>query len=59
MNEESKTILKIIGIDFNDISESEITCHVDKLSIDQYFPKHNNINYTKLHIDDSSRRKSL
>jgi predicted RNA methylase len=38
--------------DFNDISESEITCHVDKLSIDQYFPKHNNINYTKLQIDE-------
>ena len=41
--------------DFIGMNENKITCHIDKLSIEQYFPKLNNINYNNLQIDDEGK----
>ena len=41
--------------DFIEINENKITCKVDKLTIDQYFPKINNINYDNLQIDEEGK----
>ena len=38
--------------DFNDASSNEFSYHINQLQIEQYFPKHHNINYNILKIDD-------
>lgn len=38
--------------DFVSLTTNEITCYVDKLSIYQYFPKNDHVNFENLQIDD-------
>lgn len=41
--------------DFIGLNDHKVTCYVDKLSIDQYFPKLNNININNLQIDEEGK----
>lgn len=44
--------IRNITCDFVGLNDYKITCNVDKLSLEQYFPKINDVNYMKLQIDD-------
>lgn len=44
-----------MSCDFHDISLNDMGCHINQLQIDQYFPKHANLNYNYLKIDTVSK----